>query len=130
VRIVTLSATIEDFGPFASGFGKDSQFEVDYSVGDNKRKAFMYPLSDKEFQAEIPTLDASSIVYYTIIVTDSEGNSNSASGTYRVEAKVEEKPKVEPPKKDDTMMYAAIGVALGVALLGAYIYKRKKDEEG
>lgn len=133
---VTLSATVADPGEFASGFGNNSEFVVNYTIGQNKRRTYMYPLSVTRFQAEIPIIDPQQTIYYTLSASDISGNSMSVSGEFTPEAPPAgtggNSTGIIPSAPAGTdfgqiAMYAvAVIIVLGIV---AYVISKKKEEE-
>ncbi|MFA5106237.1 MAG: hypothetical protein WC506_04735 [Candidatus Micrarchaeia archaeon] len=133
---VTISAAIADMGEFASGFGNNSEFVVNYTIGQNKRRTYMYPLTVNRFQAEIPIIDPKQTVYYTLSASDISGNSMSVSGEFTPEAPAPNatgnSTGIIPSAPSGTdfgqigLYIVAVLVVLGIV---AYIFKKRKEEE-
>ncbi len=135
---VTLGATIADLGQYASGFGNNSEFEVNYTIGPNKRRTYMYPVSPSRFQADIPIIDPTQTVYYTLSASDMAGNKMSVSGEFTPVGGAPQQPQgnttgTKPGSSGQGIDFGAIAIYViaGLVILGvvAYIIKKKKEEE-
>ncbi len=133
---VILSAMIIDEGEFATGFGNNSEFIVNYTIGPNKRRTYMYPISANKFQAEIPINDPKLTIYYTLSTGDMAGNKNFVSGEFTPEGNPQ-KPisgnntgtGTTLPTADNSQTWLYVGAGIIVIAIVGYIIKKKKEEE-
>ncbi len=135
---VTLSATITDPGEYATGFGNSSEFVVNYTIGTNKRRTYMYPLSASRFQAEIPIIDPAQTVYYTLSASDVSGNVKSVSGSFTPEAPQQpiggntNGTGTTGGSQGTDMGQYAIYAVIGIIVLALIVFmmKKKSEDEG
>ncbi|MCX8197512.1 MAG: carboxypeptidase-like regulatory domain-containing protein [Candidatus Micrarchaeota archaeon] len=127
---VVVNVYVQEPGPKASGI---ASVVLSYEIQNKTSYVPAYTIGYNTFEAKIPPAPKDTIVKYLVKVTDKEGNSGTASGSYVIPT---EKKPAEEKKKEEGILdklglehYVAIAVVLGFVAYTIMYYRRKKREK-
>ena len=124
----TITLFAEDDGKSASGIQSVS---VIYDVDGVQSMLQTYTIGYNSFETKVPAQLPSSLVKYTVTVTDKDGNSASGTGVYTVPPAEASPDEVYIPTNTSIPMEGIVVgiVAFAIAVYGVVYYFNKKKEE-